>query len=109
MTQSFTIIPLAGPFMNRGLAEGIIRIFADIFALAFQLVAPIIIILMVMDIALGLIAKTVPQVHVFIEGLPLKIAFSMLLFAVLLPMFGVVWENLIDRFAGIYNQFMVGW
>ena len=109
LAESYVIIPIDGPVMAQAQAEGIIRIFADIFALAFQLVAPIIIILMLMDIALGLIAKTVPQVHVFILGLPLKIAMSLLLLAMLAPVFGLVWEGLIDRFILYLNQFMQGW
>jgi len=109
IADSFVIIPIDGPFMGRHVTEGVIRIFAEMFALAFQMVAPIIVILMVMDIALGLIAKTVPQIHVFVEGLPLKIALSLLLAAILMPMFGIIWEGLLDRFAGIYNQFLFGW
>ena len=109
IADSFVIIPIEGPFMARETTEGVIRIFAEIFALAFQMVAPIIVILMVMDIALGLIAKTVPQIHVFVEGLPLKIALSLLLAAILMPMIGIIWEGLLDRFAGIYNQFLFGW
>ncbi len=109
LADSYVIIPIDTAFMGGELAGGVISLFADMFALAFQLVAPIIIILMVMDIALGLIAKTVPQVHVFIEGLPLKIAFSLLLFAILIPVFGVVWEGLLDRFIYYLYQFMYGW
>jgi flagellar biosynthesis protein FliR len=109
IADSFVIIPIEGPFMAREMTEGVIRIFAEMFALAFQMVAPIVVILMVMDIALGLIAKTVPQIHVFVEGLPLKIALSLLLAAILMPMFGIIWESLLDRFAGIYNQFLFGW
>ena len=109
LADSFTLIPVGEPFMDSVLTEGVIGFFAELFALSFQLVAPIIIILMILDIALGLLAKTVPQVHVFIEGLPLKIAFSMLLFAVLLPLFGTVWEGLLDHFTGFLYQFMKGW
>ena len=109
LASSFEIIPIDGPFMSREITGGVIRLFADIFALAFQMVAPIVVILMVMDIALGLIAKTVPQVHVFVEGLPLKIALSLLLFAILIPMFGVVMEEYLDRFVAYLAEFMYGW
>jgi flagellar biosynthesis protein FliR len=109
LADSFVIIPIDAPFMGRELVGGVVHLFARMFALAFQLVAPIIIILMVMDIAMGLIAKTVPQVHVFIEGLPLKIAFSLLLFAILVPMFGAVWEGFLDQFLDYLGQFMHGW
>ncbi len=109
LAESYVLIPIEAPLMGQAQAGGLIRLFADMFALSFQLVAPIIIILMVVDISLGLIAKTVPQVHVFILGLPLKIALSMLLFAMLVPVFGVVWEGLTDRFVLYLNQFMQGW
>lgn len=109
LADSYIIIPIEGPFMEQAGVAGVIRLFADMFALAFKLVAPIIIILMILDIALGLIAKTVPQVHVFILGLPLKITFSMLLLAMLLPVFGTVWEDLIGDFTQSLMQFMQGW
>lgn len=109
LADSYEIIPLDSPFLGAAQPGGMITIFADIFTLAFQLVAPIIIILMIVDIALGLIAKTVPQVHVFILGLPLKIGLSMLLFAVLLPVFGIVWEGYLEYFINRFYRFMQGW
>ena len=109
IADSYVIIPIGMGVMSPVMAEGVLIIFAHVFALAFQMVAPIIIILMVMDIGLGLIAKTVPQVHVFILGLPLKIALSMLLFAILIPMFGIVWEGYLDKFIAYLVRFMEGW
>ncbi len=109
LADSYEIIPLDSAFMGLGTVEGMVRIFAEMFALAFQMVAPIVIILMIMDIALGLIAKTVPQIHVFILGLPLKIALSMLLFAILLPAFGVVWEGYLEQFIKNIYRVMQGW
>ncbi len=109
LAESYVIIPIDSAFMGQGPVEGVVRIFASMFALAFQMVAPIIVILMLLDISLGLIAKTVPQVHVFILGLPLKIALSMLLFAVLIPTFGVIWEGYLDSYLKDMYQFMQGW
>lgn len=109
LADSYRIIPLDTPFMAGARPGGIVRLFADMFYLAFQLVAPIVIILMVLDIALGLVAKTVPQVHVFILGLPLKIALSLLLLAMLVPVFGVVWEGYVEEFIQSLMLYMQGW
>ena len=109
LAESYELIPIDTGFAGRELTGGVIRLFADMFALAFQMVAPIIIILMIMDIALGLLAKTVPQVQVFMLGLPLKIALSMLLFVLLLPVFGVVWEGYLEQFIKNMFRFMQGW
>lgn len=55
--------------------------FAHMFMLAFQMSIPVVGSLFLVDIALGMIARTVPQVNVFVVGLPLKIfvAFVMIL------------------------------
>ncbi|MEW5785289.1 MAG: flagellar biosynthetic protein FliR [Bacillota bacterium] len=109
LADSYTVIPLGTGLFARELAGGMVRLFADLFYLAFQIVAPVAVILLLMDVALGLIAKTVPQVHVFIEGLPLKIALSLLLLALMVPLMGVVWENILARFIENLVQFMQGW
>lgn len=109
LVGSYKVIPLGSGLFTRELTGGLVRLFADMFTLAFQIVAPVVVILLIMDVALGLIAKAVPQVHVFIEGLPLKIALSLLIVALMVPMMGVVWENLLMRFIENLWQFMRGW
>jgi len=43
------------------------------FLLAFKIAAPIVVTLLISDITLGIIARTVPQLNVFVIGLPLKV------------------------------------
>lgn len=109
LAGSYRMIPLGSGLFTRELTGGLVRLFADMFTLAFQIVAPVVVILLIMDMALGLIAKTVPQVHVFIEGLPLKVAMSLLILALMVPLMGVVWEDLLLRFIENLMQFMSGW
>ena len=109
LAESYELIPLGSGLFNVSMAGGVARLFADMFTIAFQIVAPVVIILLIMDVAMGLLAKTVPQVHVFIEGLPLKIAFSLLLLALMVPLMGVVWESLLSGFIENLRDFMRGW
>jgi flagellar biosynthetic protein FliR len=107
--DSFNLIPLGTGLFKAELTGGLVRIFGDIFVLAFQLSAPVILVLLLVDFALGLLAKTVPQIHVFVEGLPLKIALSMVLVAILLPFMGGAFESLMDNFSTQLYDFMQGW
>ena len=109
LAESYRAIPLGSGLFGQAAAEGLLRIFADILVISFQIVAPVVIILMLVDIALGLVDKTVPQVQVFIEGIPLKIALALLLVAALLPAMGTVFETLLGRFMRFFEQFMLGW
>ncbi len=109
IAESYRLIPLDSAFLARELAGGMGQIFTRIFTLAFQIAAPVIVVLLIMDLALGLIAKTVPQVHVFVEGLPLKIALALLILGILLHPMAAAWESLLDNFSRYLYWFMEAW
>ena len=71
--------------------------------------APVIIVIWVMDIALGLLSKTVPQIHVFIVGLPLKIALVLLVFLLLLPPLGKTMAEVFDQLSRDFVLIMRSW
>lgn len=109
ITESYRLIPLNSAFLVQELAGGMGYIFARIFTLAFQIAAPVILIMLILDLALGFVAKTVPQVHVFVEGLPLKIALALLILGILLPLMAAAWEDLLGIFSRYLYQFMEVW
>lgn len=74
-------------FANEDLLEIVIRSFNQSFIIAFQMSIPVVGSLFIVDIALGILARTVPQLNVFVVGLPVKIMVS---FLVLLIVMGVM-------------------
>lgn len=91
---SYQFIPLelSGLHLgSAGLAEYIIKAFSGMFMSAFQMAAPVVAVLFLVDVALGIVARTVPQLNVFVVGFPIKIAVSFIvLFIVMGVMMGVV-------------------
>ncbi|WAA13589.1 flagellar biosynthetic protein FliR [Fervidibacillus halotolerans] len=80
--HSYDFIPLEEPFLAFGEENTIILImktFAAMFMIAFQISLPIVASLFLVDVALGIVARTVPQMNVFVVGLPVKILVSFLL------------------------------
>lgn len=74
--KSYELIPaqqLFVPIGSEQMARFISSTFVDMFLIAFQLAIPIVGALFLVDVALGILARTVPQVNVFVVGLPLKI------------------------------------
>ncbi|UOR12715.1 flagellar biosynthetic protein FliR [Halobacillus amylolyticus] len=51
----------------------VIDAFNQMFVIAFLMAVPIVGCLFLVDVALGIVARTVPQLNVFVVGLPLKI------------------------------------
>ncbi|PKR78635.1 flagellar type III secretion system protein FliR [Halalkalibacillus sediminis] len=73
-----------------------IQTFSAMFIIAFQMSIPIVGTLFLVDVALGMIARAVPQVNVFVVGLPLKILVSFLALFVSFGLFSILLTNLFE-------------
>ena len=70
--------------------EQLVNILAKTFSLGFKIASPIVITILLMDILLGVLSRTIPQMNVFVVGMPLKIIVGMLVIAVTIPIFNVL-------------------
>jgi len=77
------------------MVNDIVRVFGNIFLIAFKISAPITISIMISEVALGIVSKTVPQLNVFMVGMPLKIILGLAVMVITIPMFLNLVENLI--------------
>src|SRR5690554_486382 len=59
--------------------------FVQMFYLAFQMAAPMVATLFLVDVALGVLARTVPQFNVFVVGLPIKISVGFIMLFLIVP------------------------
>lgn len=85
IVRSFTLAPpLANPNLD-AVTAGVLTRADDIFLVVLQIGAPIIGALVITDATLGIISRAVPQMNVFIVGLPLKIIVALAGSAILLP------------------------
>jgi flagellar biosynthetic protein FliR len=78
LVDSFTLIPIAKAGFSGMVLGGIVKAFGDLFIIALRIAAPTIAVLMVYNAALGIIAKTVPQINLLIVGFPVRIALGMI-------------------------------
>lgn len=96
---SYEVIPLKQlyvPFSNGSMADFLLKTFNQMFVIAFQMAVPVVGCLFLVDVALGIIARTVPQLNVFVVGLPLKILVSFVVILVSFGMFTILIQNLFD-------------
>ena len=61
--------------------------FSGLFAMAFQIAAPVLITLLLVDVVLGIVSRVVPQMNVFFVGIPLKIGVGLVAVIICLPAF----------------------
>jgi len=108
---SYHFIPMDAfiPFKDGTIADFVIDTFNKMFLIAFQMSIPIVGCLFLVDVALGIIARTVPQLNVFVVGLPLKIFVSFVVILVFLSLYivlaKVLFETMFNTMRGLMQLF----
>ena len=85
--KSFELIPVMGFTPTEGLVEMMLILTKNVFFMAVKIGAPIMATLFLLNVALGLVARTVPQMNVFIVGFPLQISVGIFMIGVTAPIF----------------------
>lgn len=85
----------------------IIYTFNFLFVTAFQMAIPLVGSLFLVDVALGMIARTVPQLNVFVVGLPLKITVSFTVLFVFMSVYIVLAKFLFNTMFETMHQLLV--
>jgi flagellar biosynthetic protein FliR len=86
-TKSFDVVALGGKADVQRLTDNLFGVFGQIFAIAFQIAAPVLVTLLLVDVVLGIVARVVPQMNVFFVGIPLKIGVGLVAVIITLPVF----------------------
>jgi flagellar biosynthesis protein FliR len=94
MMESFRLVPPFGFHLGNSLIEQLIRLGGDVFIIGVKVGAPVIVVLLLTSVSFGLIARTVPQMNVFIVAIPLKIAVGLLFVFFSLPYFSAYLQQL---------------
>lgn len=103
IVKSFEIIPLYYfPSNNEKVFEFILAKSSDIFLLSFQMAFPFILVLLVFNITLALINRMIPQINVFIVGLPAQIFIGFVVLALASSLIVSVGLNLVDKMTNSY-------
>jgi len=83
--RTFELVPLTSAPRVSSLVGGAEQIFGDVFTGALEVAAPVLVALLITDIAFGVVSRVVPQLNVFAVGFPTKVAVALLVVGASLP------------------------
>jgi flagellar biosynthetic protein FliR len=63
----------------------VMRLAGNMFVVAIKVGAPLISVMLIVSVGLGLVARTVPQMHIFIVAMPLKILIGLVFMIIVAP------------------------
>lgn len=100
--QSFRLIEVGESILNNNFTY-VVSIFIQCFIIGFRIAIPIILSLIITDLIMGLISRSVPQLNVMMLGMPLKILVGVAFFIIALPFIVTEMHNLINKIPSILD------
>jgi len=102
--ESYNIVPVGTGVLGVKLPLMYGRMTAELFVVAVKLAAPVLAILMMTELALGFVARAMPQMNVFADSFPVKIGVGFMAMAVTFPLFVYVLSKTFDKYGGFIIQ-----
>jgi flagellar biosynthetic protein FliR len=85
LARTFQLVPLTSGPRLKSLVGGAEQVFTTVFASALEVAAPVLVALLITDVAFGVVSRVVPQLNVFAVGFPTKVAVALLVVGASLP------------------------
>lgn len=84
LQYSFKIIEVGTPIVS-GNFDYLLKIFIEYFIIGFKISIPVTVALLISELVMGLVSRSVPQFNVMILGMPLKILIGVVFILTALP------------------------
>jgi flagellar biosynthetic protein FliR len=102
VADSFAVLPLGGGLPSAAGFGMVLDLAGGLFVVALKIASPVMVLLLLVNAAMGVLAKLIPQLNVFIVGFPLNVAAGLFVLAasqpftvrLLITSFGSVGESL---------------
>lgn len=104
--NSFSFLPIGVNIIDQNLIIFLIDAFKSLFITALQLSAPTVGALFIVSVALGIINRTVPQMNVFMVGMPAKIGIGFAIIFISMPLYIYLLSSLFARSYFKLDQFL---
>ena len=105
LARSYELVPVAGAVLKGVTAGTVIRTFTQMISLAVQIAAPVVAVILIIDICLGLLGRTAPEMNIFMLGFPIKVGLGIFILSVMVPLLGVVFRSMVRMME--HDLFMV--
>ena len=97
LVRSYSVLPPGGASINRPLVENLTELSASVFVIGLQIGAPLIVALFLANAVVGLLARSVPQIQVFVVGFPLTLMLGFLFLFFGMPFFAQAVHQMFEK------------
>ncbi len=100
---SFSLVGPGAAHFSANMPNLVTGVVGQLFVLAFTIAVPAAAVLLVVDVSLAIVARAVPQMNVFIVGMPAKVIVGLLTVALLLPALALAFGQIVPTIDTVYR------
>jgi flagellar biosynthesis protein FliR len=104
LARSFEILPPGGATLNPGVVKFMMQLGRTLFDLSLRFSMPVLLIIFAINIGMGMIARAVPQINVFVESFPLRIIAGLSVLMLSLGFTVALWQNLFGNLQNMMGE-----
>ena len=102
--ESISIVPLGQTIVYQETVMGVAETIVKFFVLGVKIAIPIVLIIVMTDVCLGLITRTVPTIPIMIFGMPIKNILGFVTFLIIMPTMLKLIGTAIYEFPDIFKK-----
>ena len=87
LAESFNIVPLATAAYNVELSSLIVDVTSEIFLTGMKIAMPVTFAILMINVGMGILARTMPQMNIFVIGIPLHLFLGTGVLLMLMPFY----------------------
>jgi flagellar biosynthetic protein FliR len=96
LAQSFAALPIGAGGLDASIVSSVREVLALVFIVAVRLAAPVIAVMLLVELIVGLIARTSPALNFMVIGFPIRLLVGLTLLAALIPTIPAVTNSLLE-------------
>jgi flagellar biosynthetic protein FliR len=105
IAESFRVIPVGGTGVSVASLHALVGLGSEMFRVGLHLALPVLATMLILNLALGVLARAAPQLNIFAVGFPATIIIGLTAFVLIMPMMAPFLENSLQRGLGLAFSF----
>jgi len=102
--DSFKYIPVGYFVVNDNLMHSISQSFINMFVIGFKISIPVLLVTLLSDVVMGILSRFIPQLNVFMMGIPFKIVIGIIVLFLTLPVYLIILDVI---FNGMHREMFI--
>ena len=87
LMESFRAVPFDSMVWNQSMAEFMINITSGVFLTGMKIAMPVTFAILITNVGMGILARTMPQMNIFVIGIPMHLMIGMFMLAMVMPFY----------------------